>query len=239
MTGEIILVEDNQDIREALREYLIIEGYTVKEFSGVKGVSQELKQQRGDLVILDLMLPDGSGFNLLKEIRSIRGIPVLILSAKDTESDRITGFELGADDYVVKPFSPREIVLRVGALLRRGGGSEFETKRGRDEASIIEITVRGTTIVQDLDAHSLMVNGELVEVTAAEWEILGLLLSSPGRVFSREQILDRCLGYSLAGTTRTVDTHISNLRTKLGGDGCIRTHRGYGYAIHPDPSSSA
>ncbi|AEJ62449.1 two component transcriptional regulator, winged helix family [Spirochaeta thermophila DSM 6578] len=223
--SRVYLVEDNAAIREAVSLYLRVEGVEVVEFDGVRGVVESMRLQRPDVCIIDVMLPDGDGFSLARRIRERDGkVGIVFLTAREAESDRILGFEVGADDYVVKPFSPRELVLRVKALMRRmGEGGE------RGEAG--EVEWEGRRLRVDGELPMAVVEGREVRLTPAEWRILRLLASSPGRVFTREQILGEALDYLYEGSARTVDTHIKNLRAKLGISDWIETVRGIGYRM--------
>jgi two-component system phosphate regulon response regulator PhoB len=218
----IYVIEDNPQIREVVVEYLRLKDYEVQEFTGVRGVVEASVHKPPELCILDVLLPDGNGFALAKKLREqVPEVPFIFLTAKDTESDRILGLELGAEDYVVKPFSPRELVLRVEAVLRRTGkrGAPGET-RWEWEGSVLQI---------DEQSHTLTVDGTEIKLTSAEWKILSYLASQPGVVINRERILGDCLEYIYAGSERTIDTHIKNIRNKLGKNGWIETVRGFGY----------
>ena len=219
----VIIVEDNSLIRDAVSGYLKLDGYKTLEFGGVSGVLDAVKRETADLAILDVMLPDGSGFALAKEIRASSDIPLIFLTAKDSESDRILGFELGADDYICKPFSAKELVLRVHALLRRSG----KTDSGKSVASG-EWKSGNSTVIIDEAKHSVSVDGNLAELTSTEWKILLYLASNAGQVVSREQLLGECLNYFFEGSERTIDTHMANLRSKIGQQ-WISTVRGFGY----------
>ena len=219
----VIIVEDNSLIRDAVSGYLKLDGYKTLEFGGVSGVLDAVKRETCDLAILDVMLPDGSGFALAKEIRAASDIPLIFLTAKDSESDRILGFELGADDYICKPFSAKELVLRVHALLRRSG----KTDSGKSAASG-EWKSGNSTVIIDEAKHSVSVDGNLAELTSTEWKILLYLASNAGQVVSREQLLGECLNYFFEGSERTIDTHMANLRSKIGQQ-WISTVRGFGY----------
>ena len=219
----VIIVEDNSLIRDAVSGYLKLDGYKTLEFGGVSGVLDAVKRETADLAILDVMLPDGSGFALAKEIRAASDIPLIFLTAKDSESDRILGFELGADDYICKPFSAKELVLRVHALLRRSG----KTDSGKSTASG-EWKSGNSTVIIDEAKHSVSVDGNAAELTSTEWKILLYLASNAGQVVSREQLLGECLNYFFEGSERTIDTHMANLRSKIGQQ-WISTVRGFGY----------
>lgn len=223
----ILLVEDNPLITEAVSGYLQVEGYQTLTFGKVAGVLDVIKRGTVDLAILDIMLPDGNGFVLAKEIRKISTLPIIFLTAKDSESDRILGFETGADDYVCKPFSTKELVLRVQALLRRTGTKQ-ETESGNKQSW----KLGKDTLDIDSEKHSLFVNGKETYLTSAEWKILLYLSDTPTQVISREKILSECLNYYFEGSERTIDTHIANLRTKLGQGDWIGTVRGFGYRFN-------
>lgn len=219
----VIIVEDNSLIRDAVSGYLKLDGYKTLEFGGVTGVLNAVKRETADLAILDVMLPDGSGFALAREIRASSDIPLIFLTAKDSESDRILGFELGADDYICKPFSAKELVLRVHALLRRSGKSES----GKSAASG-EWQSGNSAVFIDEGRHSVSVDGNPIELTSTEWKILLYLALNAGQVVSREQLLGECLNYFFEGSERTIDTHMANLRSKIGQQ-WISTVRGFGY----------
>jgi DNA-binding response OmpR family regulator len=218
----IFVIEDNDSIREAVTGYLKLSDYDVEEFEALGGVKEAMATKNPDLLILDAMLPDGDGFVFAKEIRQKSDIPIVFMTARESESDRITGFEVGADDYIVKPFSPKELVLRVGAVLKRTGAAVPQKKMQAWELD-------GQILTTDEDSHKALLNNQQLKLTAAEWKILLYLSSNGGAVVSREQILDRCLEYSFEGYDRTVDTHIKNLRAKLLNPDWIETVRGYGY----------
>jgi DNA-binding response OmpR family regulator len=221
--AEIIIVEDNESIREAVSSYLRLDGHEVREFGLVQGVLEAVKMRSPDLLILDVMLPDGDGFQLAKRIRERFQVPMLFLTARTSESDRITGFEVGGDDYVVKPFSPKELALRVQSIIRR-------TKKKDPDENARAVWKRGEDLlVMDHLSHRVSVNGREIALTAAEWKILSYLGSNHGIVVSRDRILGQCLDYMAEGSERTVDTHIKNVRIKLGTPDFIETVRGFGY----------
>jgi DNA-binding response OmpR family regulator len=220
--ARIFLIEDNESIREAVSGYLRLDDHEVMEFGGVARVVEAIERTPPDVVLLDVMLPDGNGFALAKRIRAISRVPLVFLTAREAESDRITGFELGADDYVVKPFSPKELVLRVRALLRRSGETERLETGGL-------WTLGGATLRMDVASHRLTVDDAEIALTGAEWKILEHLAAHHGIVVSRERLLGESLGYAAEGSERTVDTHVKNLRAKLGEQDWIQTVRGYGY----------
>ena len=224
MALTVMVVEDELKIRELLRSYLEREGWAVLTTgSGAEAITLA-QSSSPDLVILDLGLPDVSGETVATEIRRSSTTPILMLTARASEEDRIRGLELGADDYVTKPFSPREVVLRAHAILRRGrdGGST----RGR--------SFGGREIVIDEDRHEVAVRGETVELTPTEWGILTALATRPGRVYSRLELLNRVRGFEFA-SERTVDSHVKNLRRKLERDphepNIVETVLGAGYRL--------
>jgi DNA-binding response OmpR family regulator len=221
--ARIFLVEDNESIREAAASYLKLEEHEVVEFGGVADVLEVMRHKPPDLAILDVMLPDGSGFALAKKIRAVSRVPLVFLTAREAESDRITGFELGADDYVVKPFSPKELVLRVQALLRRSGSAA--ARKGADGC-----WEHGESkLCLDAAGHRAVLRGSELDLTAAEWKIIEHLALNAGIVVSRERLLGESLGYAYEGSERTIDTHVKNLRAKLGDPDWIETVRGFGY----------
>jgi len=215
--GTILLVEDEEDIATLVRTYLEKDGFRVIWAArGVDGLLA-LEQNVIRLAILDLQLPDADGLDLCRTIREHSRLPIVIVTARDEEIDRIIGLELGADDYVTKPFSPRELVARVRAVLRRA-----EPDAG-DEAVIVG------DIVLDHAGRTVSVAGIPVELTGMEFDLLAFLLAHPGIVMSREQLLERVWGLSFPGGTRTVDVHVAQLRRKLDRPDLIRTVRGSGY----------
>ena len=220
----IYVVEDHQVIREGVRRYLELAGYKVIGFGNLASVREAFRITKADLLIQDVMLPDGDGFELVKELRASMDIPVIFMTAKIAEEDRIHGFELGADDYISKPFSPKELVLRVQAILRRvDGGQEVETSH-----KYYYKAESGVMCFDEVE-HKVTVNNEPVALTAAEWRILGLLIGNTSRILPRSEILKKCFDYTSESYERIADTHIKNLRAKLGPYPWIETVRGYGY----------
>ena len=226
---KIIVIEDEPDIRRNLEYNLSREGFSVSTAASISEANTLLTSTDYNLILLDLMLPDGSGLDLCKSIKSnsdTESIPIIILTAKDDEVDKVVGFELGADDYVTKPFSVRELILRVKAVL----------KRGERKPDNMEIQRQFGQLKIDVDSHEVFVNDEQVSLTALEFKLLRQLVDRRGRVQSRDQLLTDVWGYSSDITTRTVDTHIKRLREKLGDMGkYVQTIRGVGYKFTRTP----
>jgi DNA-binding response OmpR family regulator len=224
MNELITIVEDEDDIRSLVTAGLKKERFRVREYADGKGFLTSLRSEKPDLVILDLMLPDTDGFAICRGMRADRAlasIPVIMLTARAEEADRILGLELGADDYVVKPFSPKELAARVKAVLRRASPDA-----GRSRIELAE------GLVIDTDTLEASVHGERMELTQAEFRILHLLATRIGWVFSREKILDHLWGDEKNVTDRSVDVHVKHLRDKLGSAGkMIANVRGVGYKL--------
>ena len=219
---QLLLVEDEESIGSLVRAYLEQSGYRVAWVRSGEDALQSLETVRPRLVILDIGLPGADGFDVCRGIRARSDVPVLMLTARDEEADRVAGLEVGADDYVSKPFSPRELAARVKAVLRRTGPAA--------RAEVLEIG----DVALDPQAREVRVAGELVELTGKEFDLLAYLLDNAGIVVSRDQLLDRVWGMTYAGGTRTVDVHVAQLRRKLGRPASIRTVRGSGYkAVRP------
>ena len=222
----IYIVEDDKNIREMEQYALGNSGFQVKGFDDGKSFFKECEETLPGLIILDIMLPGEDGMSILKLLRAsprTAGIPVMMVTAKDSELDKVKGLDLGADDYMAKPFGVLELVSRSRALLRRA------ERIGREEQEREASTKCGTIEMSD-DRHQVLVDGEKVELTYKEYELLKILLENQGMVLSREKLLDRVWGYQFDGGTRTVDVHIKTLRQKLGSGGAyIKTVRGVGY----------
>ena len=224
MTKKVFIVEDEPDLRDTLQYNFENEGFKVKSFPNGESFLETIKNDKPNLVILDLMLPGISGLDVCRDLRMNEvneNVAVVMLTAKSEEIDRIVGFELGADDYVTKPFSVRELILRVKVLLK---------KRSDDiDQNLLEFG----PIAMNLDAHDVSVEGKNILLTALEFKLLKHLLKWKGRVQTRDQLLGDVGGYSSEVTTRTVDTHIKRLREKLGKPGeLIQTIRGVGYRFN-------
>lgn len=220
--AHVFIVDDDDTVREAVAGYLKLSEHEVSEFKNLTGVKDSLNSLNPHILILETTFSDGDGYTFIKEIRQKSDIPVIYITTRDSESDRITGFEVGADDYLVKPFSVKELALRISAILKRASSREVESK---EKIWFLE----ENTLLTDENAHKAEMNKSPLKLTTAEWKILIYLTSNGGAVVSREQILDRCLEYSFEGYDRTVDTHIKNLRSKLIDPHWIETIRGYGY----------
>ncbi|MEZ4327879.1 MAG: response regulator transcription factor [Polyangiales bacterium] len=226
-SARILVVDDEPDLADLVAFHLRDAGHDVVVVGNGTSALAEAQRRRPDLILLDLMLPDLSGTEVCRRLRrqeSTRSVPVLMLTAKGEEVDRVVGFEVGADDYVVKPFSPRELVLRVDAILRRAARTETD-----DEGTeAIEV---GSLLI-DVPRHSVQVQGEEIALTALEFKLLLDLATRMGRVQSRDALLERVWNYTTGVETRTVDTHVKRLREKLGaGSKYIETVRGVGYRM--------
>lgn len=222
MTQKILVVDDEAEIVRLVRAYLERAGFAVVTASEGDEALAVFRHERPNLVVLDLNLPGLDGLDVCRAMRRDSDVPIIMLTARLEETDRLIGLELGADDYVVKPFSPREIVARVRAVLRRAKGTPV-----RPEA----VSVAGVTL--DLTRRAASVNDRPLDLTTMEFDLLALLVEHPGQVFTRLQLLDRAQGNAYEGYERTVDVHVKNLRKKLGDDPqnprFIETVRGVGY----------
>ncbi len=204
--ANILIVEDEKKMQEIIADYMQRGGHTC--FTADDGVDalMVLKNNAMDLMILDIMMPHIDGFLVCKMAREMSSLPIIMLTAKGSEDDKLKGYELGADDYMTKPFSPKVLLAKVNALLRR---SAFLTSDAVNAGKISIIPA----------AHKVFLDGQEITLTYKEYELLYFFLSNPGQIFSREQLLNRIWGYDFEGTTRTVDTHIKTLRHKLGSEG--------------------
>jgi DNA-binding response OmpR family regulator len=223
MPPVIAALDDEADILELLRVNLQKAGYRFEGFQEAEDLYRYLAREKPSLILLDLMLPDTDGLEVCRQIRrseELAQVPIIMLTARGDESDKVVGLELGADDYMTKPFSVKELVARIHAVLRRPGGGEAAKR------------ISVGTLVIDLDKFEVTSGGAKVELTATEFKILQLLASRKGRVFSRDQILDFLWGNEKAVVDRTVDVHIRNLREKLGAAASlIKNIRGVGYKL--------
>ncbi len=224
MAGKrVLVVDDDEKTVELVKLYLIRDGYKV--FTAYNGLDalEIARKNRPDLIVLDLMLPGMNGLDVCRTLRQESDVPIIMLTARSTDQDKLIGLEIGADDYVTKPFSPRELAARVRVVLRRIPG-----ERGPDQITHGELTV-------NFLKHEVFINGKAIPLTEIEFKLLGTLIREPGRVFSRAEIIDKALGYGFEGFDRTIDVHILNIRRKMEEDPSkpryIKTVYGAGYKL--------
>ncbi|WP_274651686.1 response regulator transcription factor [Paenibacillus humicola] len=206
----ILVVDDEERIRRLLKMYLEKEGYAIEEAEDGETALRMATASDFDLILLDVMLPGIDGVEVCSRLRQVKATPVIMLTAKGEEMNRVQGFEVGADDYVVKPFSPREVIYRVKAILRRSSATAFLSKDAMTSNNIVF-----PHLVIEHDAHRVMAGGQEVSLTPKEYELLHYLAISPDKVFSREELLKDVWNYEFFGDLRTVDTHVKRLREKL------------------------
>jgi len=222
---QVFVVEDDRKIAKVVKVYLEEAGYKVMLFEKGKDAVKALLKEEPLLVILDLMLPDTTGEEVCQEIKESGDTPIIMLTSKSSEEERVAGFALGADDYIVKPFSPRELVYRVKALLKRAQKSDL--------SSAEPMSFNEGALVIDGQSYAVKKHGETVDITPTEFKVLFSLASAPGKVFTREELVDRALGYQFEGYERSIDAHIKNLRQKIEDDpkrpALILTIYGVGY----------
>ena len=230
MTQRILVVDDDRQIVRLVRSYLEQAGYHVFTAYNGETALHAIRRERPDLLVLDLMLPDRDGWDITRIVRgdeNMAGLPIIMLTARVEDTDKIVGLELGADDYITKPFNPHEVVARVRAVLRRAGG-------GPPPPQILQVG----GLLMDLDRHEAMLDGKPVELTPTEFDLLKVLMENPGRAFTRLELIEKGLGYAYAGMDRTVDSHIKNLRKKIepdpGNPTTIQTVYGVGYRLRDD-----
>lgn len=221
MSKRILIVEDEFNIADLLKAYLERDGFEVQWVTTGEQALDELARLAVDLIVLDIGLPGIDGFEVCRRVRARTSVPILMLTAREDEIDRVAGLESGADDYVVKPFSPRELVARVKAILRRSGGGES------GGATVL----RHGSIELRRDAREVVLDDDPVELTNREFDLLAALLAHPNVVLSRDRLLELVWGGEYPGGTRTVDVHIAQLRRKLGDENPIRTVHGVGYKV--------
>ncbi len=228
-TATVLVVDDERKIRDVVRSYLEHEGYAVLVADSGERALEAIERAHPDLVVLDLMLPDLPGEEVARTVRQHSSVPIIMLTAKASEEDRVVGLGLGADDYLVKPFSPRELVARVAAVLRRSGNGATSTLSFDQGALLVDVETREVTV-----------EGHPVQLTRSEFDLLLALASRPGRVFSRFELIGKVQGYDYEGYERTIDAHVKNLRRKLRDDPrhprFVRTVTGVGYklGVRPD-----
>lgn len=230
MSQRILVADDDRHIVRLLQSYLEQAGFHVLTAYNGETTLRTVRQERPDLVILDLMLPDRDGWDITRTLRAdekFARLPIIMLTARVEDTDKIVGLELGADDYITKPFNPREVIARMRAVLRRA----------TDEPARSPI-LQFDKLSMDLDRHEVMLHGRQVELTPTEFELLKVLMENPGHVFTRLELMERGLGYAQAGLDRTIDSHIKNLRKKIEPDTSnptyIQTVYGVGYRLRSD-----
>ena len=225
MAVKLLLVDDDPDLLYTLEKYLQQAGYSTVTANNGKSAIDMFETEKPEAALIDVMMPELDGFEVVKKIRSISAIPIILLTARSDETDKIVGLELGADDYVTKPFSPREVVARLKAIMRRGNQNQQEKTS--------KITINAITA--DKNTRSVMRDNSHIQLTKTEFDILITLMESPEQVFTRDQIIDRVLGYTYEGFERTIDAHVRNLRKKIEPDAnnpvYIKTVFGVGYKI--------
>ncbi|NNJ13426.1 response regulator transcription factor [Chloroflexales bacterium ZM16-3] len=226
----ILVVDDDRQIVRLVSSYLEQAGYRVLTAYDGESALRLARTERPDLMVLDLMLPDRDGYSITGAVRAdpqLGGLPIIMLTARVDDTDRIVGLELGADDYIGKPFNPREVVARVRAVLRRGAGAPQAAQR-----------LSYGAIMLDLDAHRATLDGATLDLTPSEFDLLSLLMRNPGHAFTRLELIEQGLGYAYAGMERTVDSHIKNLRKKIEQDPqaapLIETVYGVGYRLRQE-----
>lgn len=224
----ILIVEDETEIAEILKDYMVSEGYEASLLSNGDEVLSFVKKEHPTLILLDLMLPGTDGKTLCREIRKFSDVPIIMITAKVEEIDRIIGFELGVDDYICKPFSPREVVARAKAVLRRFSPED----KKRDSA------LSAGSLSLNADTHQVTISGTPLELTPNEFDILEVMIKRPDIVFSRSQLIELVQGYNFEGYERTIDFHIKNLRKKIASQlpdkKVIQSVYGLGYKLVPD-----
>ncbi len=227
----ILVVDDEQKIRSLVASYLTSDGFDVAEASTGEEALAAVQRRKPDLVVMDIRMPGMDGLEALREIRKIADVWVIMLTARAEETDRIIGLSVGADDYVTKPFSPRELVARVKAVLRRSRGGSTPDARNRLEFDAVTV---------DVDGREVWRNDEAVDLTALQFDLLVTMAEAPGRVFTRRQLIERVWGWDFFGDERIVDAHIRNLRKALGDDAAkpqvIGTVRSVGYKLVATPA---
>ena len=220
--SRLLVVDDEFRIRQIIRKYAEFEGYTVEEAVDGMQAIEICRKEEFDLIIMDVMMPELDGFSACREIRKFRSTPIIMLSARGEEYDKIHGFELGSDDYVVKPFSPKELMMRVAAVIKRTGGEQGEQVK-KDV-----FTYEGLSV--DFSARIVTIDGKRIEMTPKEYELFFYMVRNKGLALTREKLISEVWGYDFFGDERTLDTHIKLLRKSLGEySKCIVTLRGVGY----------
>jgi two-component system, OmpR family, response regulator RegX3 len=226
--ARVLVVEDEESFSDALSYMLRKEGFEVSIAGTGTEAMTEFDRSGADIVLLDLMLPEMSGTEVCRQLRQRSNVPIIMVTARDSEIDKVVGLEIGADDYVTKPYSPRELVARVRAVLRRQAG---------DSGELVPPTLSAGPVRMDVDRHVVTVSGESVQLPLKEFELLELLLRNAGRVLTRGQLIDRVWGADYVGDTKTLDVHVKRLRSKIEPEPStpryIVTVRGLGYKFEP------
>ncbi|WP_280459837.1 response regulator transcription factor [Nocardia carnea] len=224
----VLIVEDEESLADPLAFLLRKEGFEVTVVGDGPSALAEFDRSGADIVLLDLMLPGMSGTDVCKQLRTRSGVPVIMVTARDSEIDKVVGLELGADDYVTKPYSARELIARIRAVLRRGAGDELDAS---SENGVLE----AGPVRMDVDRHTVLVNGNPVTLPLKEFDLLEYLLRNSGRVLTRGQLIDRVWGADYVGDTKTLDVHVKRLRSKIESDPARPEHlvtvRGLGYKL--------
>jgi two-component system response regulator RegX3 len=227
MTTTVLIVEDEESLAEPLAFLLRKEGFAATVVTDGSAALAEFDRVGADIVLLDLMLPGMSGTEVCKQLRARSGVPVIMVTARDAEIDKVLGLELGADDYVTKPYSARELIARIRAVLRRGGDD--------DTAAAGDGLLESGPVQMDVERHVVLVNGEPVTLPLKEFDLLEYLMRHTGRVLTRAQLIDRVWGADYVGDTKTLDVHVKRLRSKIEADPANPVHlltvRGLGYKL--------
>ncbi|GAB4440433.1 MAG: response regulator transcription factor [bacterium] len=225
MNKKILVIEDDKKLQNVIKAYLESSGYKSEVVGTLKEADSFIEKGLPLLVILDLMLPDGRGEDFIRELKDVADIPVIMVTAKSAEEDKLLGFFLGADDYIVKPFSPRELLVRIKAVLKRYDNDKTNTKE--------TLSFNNGKLIINSDSHEVIVDGKEIELSQTEFKLFLVLAGSPNKVFTRMELVEKALGYQFEGYERTVDAHIKNLRHKIGDESknplYIQTVFGIGY----------
>ena len=229
----ILVVDDEARIRSIIKKYAEFEGHTVTESGDGMDAVRLCRKEKYDIIIMDIMMPELDGFSSCREIRKVTDTPIIMLSARGEEYDKINGFELGIDDYVVKPFSPKELMLRVDAIMRRAAKQSVTSDNSKKQNRIVELDGGGLRV--DVTARIVYINGERIEMSPKEYDLLFYMLDNRNIALTREKLISEVWGYDFYGDARTLDTHVKLLRRSLGEySKYIVTIRGVGYRFEGD-----
>lgn len=232
MTKTILVVDDKSSVRMMLRDVLTEEGFRVVTAEDGQNALYTARQEKPDLILLDVMMPKMNGLDFIRAFRREQNTPIILLTARVEESDKVVGLELGADDYITKPFGMRELTARIRAVLRRTSGES-----GAAPSDVL----RHSGLILDRTSHEVILDGQKINLTPSEFDLLAILMTSPGRVYSRLELLERLQGTSFEGVARTIDVHVRNLRSKIDPDAAnprfIETVFGVGYRFKPEERS--